>query len=109
MEDTPDAVEHESIGAEFRDDLSSIYKKVRIIAEDAIGCIVVRLDEDVCLQFDRLVEAGAVENRSQAALFFLKQGMAARRDLFDKISRTELEVERLRQQLRKLKTVESAE
>ena len=98
-----------SIGAEIRDDISGVYKKLTRVIGDTLGSVVVHLDENVCAKLDAFVVAGVAENRSQAALYFLTEGVKAREDLFDRIVQTELQVEQLRQQIRSLKRMESAE
>jgi Arc/MetJ-type ribon-helix-helix transcriptional regulator len=53
-----------------------------------------RLDDAGLKQIDALVEVEAFRSRSEAAAFFIKQGMQARKDLFDKVMPT---VEKIRE------------
>lgn len=102
-------VENNSGGSVLRDDLLGAYQTLRQAAGDMLGCVMVRLDEGLCAQLDAFVDAGAAENRRQAALYFLTVGLQARQDIYERIAQTELQVEQLRHQMRTLKTVESTE
>ena len=109
MDENQESVERKSVGAEIRDDLSGAYKKVRKAAGDAFGYVMIRLDDGLCEKLDAFVEAGVVENRRQAVLYFLTEGLKNTQDLYERINETEAEVEKLRQKMRSLKPLESAE
>lgn len=109
MDENHETVEKKSVGAEIRDDLSSAYKKARKAAGDAFGYVMIRLDDGLCIKLDAFVEAGVVENRRQAALHFLTEGLKNSQELFERIDETEIQVEQLRQKMRSLKPLESAE
>lgn len=56
--------------------------------------VMTRLDNADLKRIDALVEVEAFKSRSEAAAFFIRQGMDARKDLFDKVMPT---VERIRE------------
>jgi len=109
MEGNQESVERKSVGDEIREDLSGAYKKVREIAGDALGYVMIRLDDGLCMELDAFVDAGVVENRRQAVLYFLAEGLKSSQNLFERISETESQVEQLRKEMRSLKALESAE
>lgn len=56
--------------------------------------VMTRLDDVDLKQIDALVEIEAFKSRSEAAAFFIRQGIQARRDLFEKVMPT---VEKIRE------------
>lgn len=50
--------------------------------------VMTRLSDDDLKQIDALVEVEAFKSRSEAAAFFIKEGVRARRDLFEKVMPT---------------------
>jgi Arc/MetJ-type ribon-helix-helix transcriptional regulator len=61
---------------------------------DRGNVVMTRLDDDDLKQIDALVEIEAFKSRSEAAAFFIRQGIQARKDLFEKVMPT---VEKIRE------------
>jgi len=61
---------------------------------DRGNVVMTRLDDADLKQIDALVEVEAFKSRSEAAAFFIRQGIQAREDLFEKVMPT---VEKIRQ------------
>jgi len=58
-------------------------------------------------QIDALVEVEAFNSRSEAVAFFIKQGIQARKDLFDKVMPTVEKIRELKEQAQKALSNES--
>mgnify|MGYP006267402809 CR=1 FL=1 len=56
---------------------------------DRGNVVMTRLDDADLKQIDALVEVEAFKSRSEAAAFFIKQGIQARKDLFEKVMRVD--------------------
>jgi hypothetical protein len=63
--------------------------------------VMTRLDNADLKRIDALVEIEVFKSRSEAAAFFIRQGMDARRDLFDKVMPTVEKIRDLREQAKK--------
>lgn len=68
--------------------------KLRENLGDRGNVVMTRLDDDDLKKVDALVEVEVFKSRSEAAAFFIKEGMRAREDLFQKIMPT---VEKIRE------------
>jgi Arc/MetJ-type ribon-helix-helix transcriptional regulator len=60
-----------------------------------------RLDDADLKQIDALVEVEAFKSRSEAAAFFIRQGMEARKDLFEKVMPTVDKIRELKEQAKR--------
>jgi Arc/MetJ-type ribon-helix-helix transcriptional regulator len=67
---------------------------------DRGNVVMTRLDDADLKQIDALVEVEAFKSRSEAAAFFIRQGILARKDLFEKVMPT---VEKIRELKEKAK------
>jgi Arc/MetJ-type ribon-helix-helix transcriptional regulator len=67
---------------------------------DRGNVVMTRLDDADLKQIDALVEVDAFKSRSEAAAFFIRQGMLARKDLFERVMPT---VEKIRELKEKAK------
>jgi Arc/MetJ-type ribon-helix-helix transcriptional regulator len=65
---------------------------------DRGNVVMTRLDDTDLKQIDALVEVEAFKSRSEAAAFFIRQGMQARRDLFEKVMPTVEKIRELKEQ-----------
>ena len=65
---------------------------------DRSNVVMTRLNDEDLHQIDALVEVEAFNSRSEAAAFFIKEGMQARKDLFEKIMPTVEKIKELKQQ-----------
>lgn len=63
--------------------------------------VMTRLDNADLRRIDALVEVDAFKSRSEAAAFFIRQGMDARKDLFDKVMPTVEKIRDLKEQAKK--------
>ena len=96
------------------DETSDIAKKVKKkvlirLAEDleARGNVVMtRLNDEDLKQMDALVEVEVFKSRSEAAAFFIKEGIQARKDLFQKVMPTVDKIRDLKEQAKKSLTKE---
>jgi hypothetical protein len=65
---------------------------------DRGNVVMTRLDDADMKQIDALVEVEAFKSRSEAAAYFIKQGMITRKDLFAKIMPTVEKIKELKEQ-----------
>ncbi len=63
--------------------------------------VMTRLDDDDVRQIDALVEIEVFKSRSEAAAFFIKEGVNARKDLFQKVMPTVEKIRELKEQAKK--------
>ena len=63
--------------------------------------VMTRLNDEDLKQIDALVEVEVFKSRSEAAAFFIKEGMQARKDLFQKVMSTVEKIKELKQQAKK--------
>jgi Arc/MetJ-type ribon-helix-helix transcriptional regulator len=68
---------------------------------DRSNVVMTRLNDDDLKQIDALVEVEAFKSRSEAAAFFIKEGMQARKDLFQKVMPTAEKIRELKKQAKK--------
>ena len=84
-----------SLGGSIRDSIKSVRA-----TRDSV--VMVRLSKDSLASLDELVDAGVTASRSEAAAFLIGEGIAARADLFDKISEQTRIIREAREKLRQL-------
>jgi hypothetical protein len=68
---------------------------------DRGNVVMTRLDDADLKRIDALVEVEAFKSRSEAAAFFIKQGIQARKDLFEKVMPTVEKIRELKEQAQK--------
>ena len=68
---------------------------------DRSNVVMTRLNDDDLKKIDALVEVEAFKSRSEATAFFIKEGMQARKDLFQKVMPTVEKIEELKEQAKK--------
>ena len=68
---------------------------------DRGNVVMTRLDDADLKQIDALVEVEAFKSRSEAAAFFIKQGIQARKDLFEKVMPTVEKIRELKEKAQK--------
>jgi Arc/MetJ-type ribon-helix-helix transcriptional regulator len=76
---------------------------------DRSNVVMTRLNDDDLKQIDALVEVEAFKSRSEAAAFFIKEGMQARKDLFQKVMPTAEKIRELKKQAKKSLTKEETQ
>ena len=84
-----------NLGGSIRDSINSVRA-----TRDSV--VMVRLSKDSLASLDELVDAGVTASRSEAAAFLIGEGIAARADLFDKISEQTRIIREAREKLRQL-------
>lgn len=80
------------------------HKKIVILPEDLEGrgnVVMTRLNDDDLKQIDALVEVELFKSRSEAAAFFIKEGIQARKDVFQKVMPTVDKIRDLKDQAKK--------
>jgi len=91
----------EGEGAEIAE---KIKKKVLLLGESLGGrgnVVMTRLNDDDLKQIDALVEVEVFKSRSEAVAFFIKEGVQARKDLFQKVMPTVDKIRELKEQAKK--------
>ena len=87
------------------EDAEKIKEKVLMRLGKELGyrsnVVMTRLNDDDLKQIDALVEVEAFKSRSEAAAFFIKEGMQARKDLFQKVMPTAEKIRELKKQAKK--------
>jgi len=63
--------------------------------------VMTRLNDDDLKQIDALVEVEVFKSRSEAVAFFIKEGIQARKDLFQKVMPTVEKIRQLKEQAKK--------
>ncbi len=63
--------------------------------------VMTRLNDDDLTQIDALVEIEVFKSRSEAVAFFIKEGIQARRDLFEKVMPTVDRIRELKEEAKK--------
>lgn len=63
--------------------------------------VMTRLNDEDLKQIDALVEVEAFKSRSEAAAFFIKEGIQARKDLFQTVMPTVDKIKALKEQAKK--------
>lgn len=69
--------------------------------EGRSNVVMTRLNDDDLKQMDALVEVEVFKSRSEAAAFFIKEGIQARKDLFQKVMSTVDKIRELKEQAKK--------
>jgi len=87
------------------EDTDKIKEKVLMrLSEELPGranVVMTRLNDEDLKQIDALVEVEVFKSRSKAAAFFIKEGMQARKDLFQKVMPTVNKIRELKEQAKK--------
>jgi len=68
---------------------------------DRGNVVMTRLDDIDLKQIDALVEVEAFKSRSEAVAFFIKEGIQARKDLFEKVMPTVDKIRELKEQAKR--------
>lgn len=87
------------------EDAEKIKEKVLLRLGKELGgrsnVVMTRLNDEDLKKIDALVEVEAFKSRSEAAAFFIKEGVQARADLFQKVASTVEKIRELKEQARK--------
>ncbi len=77
--------------------------------DDRGNVVMTRLNDDDLKNIDALVEVEAFKSRSEAAAFFIKEGIQARKDLFQRVMPTVEKIRELKGQAKKALSKEETE
>jgi len=99
----------EEEGAEATKKFEDAHKKIREKVlmrlskrlERRSNVVMTRLNDDNLKRIDALVEVEIFKSRSEAAAFFIKEGIQARTDLFQKVMPTVDKIRELKEQAKK--------
>ena len=91
-----------SLGGDIRDAVEEV-----VTVRDNV--VMMRVDSDSRAKMDELVEAGIWKSRSEAAAYLIREGIKARRGLFDRISEKVGEIRKAKEELRGLLGEQDAE
>jgi len=87
------------------EDAEKIKEKVLMRLGKELGgrsnVVMTRLSDDDLKKIDALVEVEVFKSRSEAAAFFIKEGVQARKDLFQKVMPTADKIRELKEQAKK--------
>ncbi|UCE95832.1 MAG: hypothetical protein JSV51_09050 [Candidatus Bathyarchaeota archaeon] len=87
------------------EDADKIKEKVLMKLDKELGgrtnVVMTRLNDEDLKQIDGLVEIEAFKTRSEAAAYFIKEGIKARKDLFQKVMPTVDKIKELKEQAKK--------
>ena len=87
------------------EEADKIKEKVLMRLDKELGgrsnVVMTRLNDDDLKQIDGLVEIEAFKTRSEAAAFFIREGIQARKDLFQKVMPTVDKIRELKEQAKK--------
>ena len=87
------------------EDADKIKEKVLMRLDKELGgrsnVVMTRLNDDDLKKIDGLVEIDAFKSRSEAAAFFIREGIQARKDLFQKVMPTIDKIRELKEQAKK--------
>lgn len=87
------------------EDTEKIKEKVLMRLGKELGgrsnVVMTRLNDDDLKKIDAIVEVEAFKSRSEAAAFFIKEGIQARKDLFQKVMPTVEKIKELKEQAKK--------
>jgi Arc/MetJ-type ribon-helix-helix transcriptional regulator len=93
------------------EDADKIKEKVLLRLDRELGgrsnVVMTRLNDEDVEQIDALVEVEVFNSRSEAAAFFIKEGMQARKDLLAKVMPTVEKIKALKEQAKQSLTTSS--
>jgi len=89
---------HEDFAKKIR---KKILLKIGDELEGRDNVVMTRLSDEDLKQIDALVEVEAFQSRSEAVAFFIKEGIQARKDLFQKVMPTVDKIRELKEQAKK--------
>lgn len=78
----------------------TILKQVSKALKGRENVVMTRLNDEVLDKLDALVEIELFKSRSEAAAFFIAEGVNSRKDLFDKVMPTMEEIRKLKEGLK---------
>ena len=81
--------------------VEQIVQSIRGVLKERGNVIMTRLNDEALEKIDALVEVDLFKSRSEAAAYFIHEGIKARKDLFDKVTPTVEKIRQLKTEARK--------
>lgn len=78
----------------------NILKQVNVALKGRDNVVMTRLNDETQSKLDALVEIELFKSRSEAAAFFISEGINSRQDLFDKVMPTMEQIKKLKEELK---------
>lgn len=78
----------------------TILKQVNVALKGRDNVVMTRLNDETLSKLDALVEIELFKSRSEAAAFFIAEGVNSRKDLFDRVMPTMEEIRKLKEGLK---------
>jgi len=75
-------------------------QSIRGVLKERSNVIMTRLNNEALENIDALVEVEVFKSRSEAAAYFVQEGIRARKDLFDKVTPSVEKIRHLKQEAR---------
>lgn len=88
-------------GDEAEEIKQKVLLKIGEKLEGRSNVVMTRLNDEDLTQIDALVEVDVFKSRSEAAAFFIKEGIHARKDLFEKVMPSVEKIRELKEQAKK--------
>ncbi len=79
----------------------NVLLKIGDCMEGRSNVVMTRLNDEDLTQIDALVEVEVFKSRSEAAAFFINEGIQARKDLFEKVMSSVEKIRELKEQAKK--------
>jgi metal-responsive CopG/Arc/MetJ family transcriptional regulator len=88
----------EEIGSDIARSAEKLVDELRTMKRQLV--ISVRLDDETVSRVEQLIEADLCRSRSEAVAFLTREGINARKDLFDKIDAKIEEIRRIKDEIK---------
>jgi len=88
----------EEIGNDIAKTAEKLLEEARTVKRQLV--VSVRLDDDSVAKVQQLIEADICRSRSEAVAFLTREGIKARKELFDKIDEKIDEIRRLKDEIK---------
>jgi hypothetical protein len=77
-------------------------RAVSVTFQEVTNRLLIHLDHETCRHLDLLVESGAAQDRQEAAVFLISEGIKVNHALFERVERANAQITSLQTQLRAL-------
>jgi hypothetical protein len=77
-------------------------RAVSVTFQEATNRLLINLDHETRRHLDILVESGAAQDRQEAVVFLISEGVKANRQLFERVEKANAQITSLQTQLRAL-------
>jgi Arc/MetJ-type ribon-helix-helix transcriptional regulator len=102
MEPVVKRADEKDVAQNLEDDVKGkIIKKIADKDCCRDNVVMTRLDDDVLELIEALVEVDVFKSKSEAVAFFVKEGMQARKELFEAVMPTVMKIHQLKEEVRR--------